>query len=307
MPSYSQYLRQMAVMDKDDDIEWITVKGNHIPIKKGENKEDAIKSFFESKSKGEKGNESGKKTSEPRKADNSHLQKSIETILKKSKLDFSKASEKPAAKTAKTETPKAPSKAIVHILDTAESSEPKITADLKSIPGIEFHGLDFRLKTRKSAIDKITRNRIEDPKKYENISDEQIMGDMWDLVRYTQVVKPETFKKQAIQTLKTLEKKGYKIHDIKNFYNPKVNKGTNPYRGINAKIISPDGQKFEYQFNTPKNIYIKDNGLHTVYEKQRNYAPDSKEFQEYNAVSMQISKLFDAPQDGLEDFTWERS
>lgn len=52
MPSYLSYMRQ--VMDADDEITWITVKGNHIPIKKGENKEDAIKSFFESKKSGEK-------------------------------------------------------------------------------------------------------------------------------------------------------------------------------------------------------------------------------------------------------------
>lgn len=44
MPSYLSYMRQ--VMDADEEITWITVKGNHIPIKKGENKEDAIKSFF---------------------------------------------------------------------------------------------------------------------------------------------------------------------------------------------------------------------------------------------------------------------
>lgn len=51
MPSYTQYLRQMAALDADDsDIEsWITVKGNHIPIKKGQSKEDAVKSFIESK------------------------------------------------------------------------------------------------------------------------------------------------------------------------------------------------------------------------------------------------------------------
>lgn len=51
MPSYTQYLRQMAVLDaKDDDIEsWITVKGNHIPIRKGQSKEDAVKSFIEKK------------------------------------------------------------------------------------------------------------------------------------------------------------------------------------------------------------------------------------------------------------------
>lgn len=51
MTSYKQYKRQMAIMDADDtDIEsWITVRGNHIPIKKGQSKEEAVKSFIESK------------------------------------------------------------------------------------------------------------------------------------------------------------------------------------------------------------------------------------------------------------------
>ena len=53
MPSYMQYKRQIAVLD-EDNIQWITVKGNHIPIKEGQSKEDAVKSFFESK-----GGESG--------------------------------------------------------------------------------------------------------------------------------------------------------------------------------------------------------------------------------------------------------
>lgn len=59
MPSYSQYKRFLSVLDGDDDIVWITVRGNHIPIKKGENKEEAIKSFFEKKS-----SESGQKSPE---------------------------------------------------------------------------------------------------------------------------------------------------------------------------------------------------------------------------------------------------
>lgn len=55
-------MRQMAVMDaNDDDIEsWITVKGNHIPIKKGQSKEDAVKSFVEKKGG------SGEKKAEPK-------------------------------------------------------------------------------------------------------------------------------------------------------------------------------------------------------------------------------------------------
>lgn len=56
MPSYSSYMRQMSVLDNDDDIvSWITVKGNHIPIRKGQSKEDAVKSFIEAKSKGDGG------------------------------------------------------------------------------------------------------------------------------------------------------------------------------------------------------------------------------------------------------------
>lgn len=54
MPSYLSYMRQMTVMDADDDnIEsWITVRGNHIPIMKGQSKEEAVKSFIEKKGKG---------------------------------------------------------------------------------------------------------------------------------------------------------------------------------------------------------------------------------------------------------------
>lgn len=62
MPSYTSYMRQMSVLDADDDIQWITVRGNHIPIKSGEKKEDAIKEFFEKKNKSEGGEKSPEKS-----------------------------------------------------------------------------------------------------------------------------------------------------------------------------------------------------------------------------------------------------
>ena len=37
----------IVVNKKDDDIEWITVSGNHIPIKKGQSKDEAVKEFIE--------------------------------------------------------------------------------------------------------------------------------------------------------------------------------------------------------------------------------------------------------------------
>lgn len=50
MTRFLKYKAQIATCDADDDIEsWITVRGNHIPIKKGQSKEEAVKAFVESK------------------------------------------------------------------------------------------------------------------------------------------------------------------------------------------------------------------------------------------------------------------
>lgn len=36
-------------VNNSEDIEWITVKGNHIPIKKGQSKKEAIREFIKDK------------------------------------------------------------------------------------------------------------------------------------------------------------------------------------------------------------------------------------------------------------------
>lgn len=51
----AQQVRQFGLDESDPDIEWITVKGNHIPIKPGQSKEEAVNAFFESKGKQESG------------------------------------------------------------------------------------------------------------------------------------------------------------------------------------------------------------------------------------------------------------
>lgn len=50
MTSYLRYKKELRTVQDADDIEsWITVRGNHIPIKKGQSKEEAVKSFLKSK------------------------------------------------------------------------------------------------------------------------------------------------------------------------------------------------------------------------------------------------------------------
>lgn len=281
MPSYLSYKRQMAVLDADDDIQWITVKGNHIPIKKGESKEDAINKFFESKG--------AKSTpSKPKESKGGSNKPKAEGSSASGKKPFMTEKEYAAVK-----------KNVEHILKKAVESEPKITKDLKSIEGIKLLGLDYRLKTEKSAVEKVKRERIEKGEKIAKFTDEDIMSGMWDLVRYTQEVDKDTFVEQAEKTLKTLEKKGYKVFELKNFWLPEYNgNGSNPYRGVNVKLLSPDGQKVELQFNTANNMKVKED-MHQIYNQQREYKPDSKEFKELNEKSLKLTKLFDNPK-GIE-------
>ncbi|MBO7696241.1 MAG: DUF2213 domain-containing protein [Methanobrevibacter sp.] len=46
-PRYERANIVMNAKEKDDDVEWITVHGNHIPIKKGQSKDEAVKEFIE--------------------------------------------------------------------------------------------------------------------------------------------------------------------------------------------------------------------------------------------------------------------
>jgi len=56
MTSYLRYKQELRTVQDADDIEsWITVRGNHIPIKKGQSKEEAVKSFLKGKGKSSSG------------------------------------------------------------------------------------------------------------------------------------------------------------------------------------------------------------------------------------------------------------
>lgn len=65
MTSYLRYKQELRTVQDADDIEsWITVRGNHIPIKKGQSKEEAVKSFLEKKGSSPKTRESAKQRNE---------------------------------------------------------------------------------------------------------------------------------------------------------------------------------------------------------------------------------------------------
>lgn len=235
------------LMNSDDDIkEWITVKGNHIPIKKGQTKEEAVKSFLDEK----------------KKKDESSQYEGLGSDEKK-------------------------------VFDSASKDEPDITKDIVSEAkkqGVENAGLDFRKKSVKRAIEKAETDKKE--KGYKTTA--EALENMYDLVRYTQLGTVENMTETAKKTLKNLKSKGYIINKVKNFFNDKEN----PYCGVNVQMLSPKGTKFELQFNTKKNIDVKEK-MHKIYEKQRVDGISEKEKKEYDRQMWALAPEYEYPK-GIE-------
>ena len=96
MPSYTAYKRQ--VMDADDNITWITMKGNHIPIKEGQTKEEAVKEFLAKKGEGSAKHGSGsyikvKGASQMGSIPDNVAEKHIKTVKEKTIGEMEKAGE----------------------------------------------------------------------------------------------------------------------------------------------------------------------------------------------------------------------
>lgn len=68
--------RTVRVENADKNIDWITVKGTHVPIEKGQSKSSAVKSFVESKRGGKSDTEKQQPTKPSKNADVSDIVKS---------------------------------------------------------------------------------------------------------------------------------------------------------------------------------------------------------------------------------------
>ena len=231
------------LINSKDDIEWITVRGTHIPLGKGESKSQAIKNFFKRQGK------SGRKRY----------------------------------------------KSVKEVMETAKEQEKAITKDIKELTekaGGKNVGIDFRLKSQDSALRKV-KEVFEDLG--EEVDESYGIDSMWDLVRYTAVFDKNELVEKGQNLIKSLKSKGYKIREIKNTWNNEKN----PYKGINIKIVSPEGQKMELQIHTDKNVQVKEK-MHKVYEKSRIEKSESKK-EELRKQMEKIGEEYERPI-GVENF-----
>ena len=186
----------------------------------------------------------------------------------------------------------------------AQKAESQITDDLLYIAedvGGNLHGLEFRLKTPESTLGKIHRDRVDLIKKVgEDVAstktDAEIAGDFKDIVRYTFTAEPENLVSKTQRFIARLESEpyNYRVIQIKNtFTDP-----TNPMDMINMRVVSPEGQIFEIQANTPHNVYVKDELMHDDYEAWRIIEDEnSPEAQRLSKKMFKTAEQFERPKD----------
>lgn len=98
-----------------------------------------------------------------------------------------------------------------------------------------------------------------------SIDEEQAMKECNDIIRYTSISNSKNLVKNTKEMLQSLTNKGYQISELKNTW---INED-NPYKGINIKMISPDGTKFELQAHTAQSFDMKERKQHKYYEEWR--------------------------------------
>ena len=159
-------------------------------------------------------------------------------------------------------------KAAQRIRQKAEQVEPVITqlmVDLAEKSGGVFAEIEGKnsLVERIKSTESLARKIDGDAEKKYGGDREKAADEIFDAVRYTVNVDDNKYTENLERTIDTLEKTGWKIVEVKNFWQQ-----GDPYDGVNMKV-SRDGVKVELQLHTPKSHEIKEVKLHNDYAKYR--------------------------------------
>lgn len=166
--------------------------------------------------------------------------------------------------------------------------EPKITADVQDVAnknGAELQGLEYRVKTPSSTYEKMHERE-----------EGMDIGEMKDVIRYTEIYPPDKLAEGTNASLKDFESRGYTVDRVKNTWDDE----NTSYRGINANLTSPDGQTFEVQFHTQESFDLKNGELHSLYEQRRTMADDDPRAVELDDRMSELSSKLERP-DGIDE------
>ncbi len=173
--------------------------------------------------------------------------------------------------------------------------EPLITNDLCELSdslGTHWSGLEYAVKTATSIEDKI--ERVKNNPKTKDAPPEDILKQMGDIIRYTQICPHRDIFSVAKDTIDSLTDKGYTLESVKNYYiSPYRSTG---YKGLHLNFISPEGQSFELQVHSEESFAAKQEG-HKLYEEMRAVATPLAKKKELEPIIRKIHGEVENPKD----------
>lgn len=169
-------------------------------------------------------------------------------------------------------------------------AEPMVTGDViriaSSIGGV-MSGLRFRLKQGDSLGRKMATDMMESGRRGHDglvLASDGIR----DALRYTMVLRHDTFAYGYARARRRLEGLGYVERRCKNFYRRHVD-GRSPQKSVQCVYESPDGHLFELQYHTVSSLQAKAVS-HRLYERQRLGGTSSDE---RRVLEVRMGNLFD--------------
>lgn len=170
------------------------------------------------------------------------------------------------------------------IFNNASRECPKITNDVvaaTSKNGGKMYGLDARQKQETSLARKIASDA-----KSDGVSLEAAAANVKDSVRYTAVFETKDFVSGYQNVKQSLLDQGYSHVRSKDFFKA-YDEGKSPIKSIQDVFESPNGVKFEFQFQTPETQGAKE-VTHPLYEKQRSASTTSSQKERLNGIMRDI-------------------
>ena len=165
------------------------------------------------------------------------------------------------------------------LLSEAKAEEPKITSDLQRIEkelGTVLVGLEHRLKTE----DSLKRKVQAEPGR-----------EIRDVLRYTYTSDPELLTVDFQNAVANLEKSGYTVSTVKNYWQHP----DNPYNGVNTFAKAPSGYDFEIQYHTKESYDLKEGEQHKLYERARQLNKNSNEYLDLQDKMFELSESLKVP------------
>ena len=170
------------------------------------------------------------------------------------------------------------------IFDKASADSEQITADVIAVAtknGGNMYGLDYRQKQQTSMARKIASDA-----KADGVSLESAAAGVKDSVRYTAVFETKDFRAGYENVKNTLLEQGYKHVRSKDFFEM-YDQGKSCIKSVQDVFESPNGTKFEFQFQTPESQGAKE-VTHPLYEKQRSASTSKRDSDRLNAIMTDI-------------------